>query len=255
MIEAENINFTINKQSILSDLSFKIYSNKITAILGANGSGKTSLLKCLLGINKLSSGRIILDERPLSQYSIHQLSRKMSYVPQDSYSTINYSVIELLEMSCRHLPKNERNQFAYQVLCDLGFQDLYSKKYKLLSGGQKQIIRIAQAIAQNTPIIVLDEPTNTLDYANQMMILNLCKHLAREGKTIILTSHQPQDVMNFCDNALLLRGGSLYDYDLVERSLTVQTLHAIYGIEVEIDNSITNYPPIILPIMTKSINA
>ncbi len=254
MLTVKNLSFSYSDQEILSDISFSVGSGQFLAILGGNGAGKTTLFKCLLGLLSPEHGEIEIQGDPIHELSREQLADRVAYVPQESDLSFNHYIIDIVEMGNQNLEGREATHRAYQILEQLGIEELALKGYLQVSGGQRQLVRLAQALMQDTPLILMDEPTNSLDYGNQLRILDQCRTLKEMGHTIIITSHEPQDVLNFCENALLLTEGKILIYDKVEDALTKETIEELYGVEVELDKTISGYPSIVLPKITQYEN-
>ncbi|MEX0424108.1 ABC transporter ATP-binding protein [Providencia rettgeri] len=228
MIQVEHLNFKIAQRQLFTNVSFRQPKGSIGAILGPNGRGKTTLLKLLLGLQKGSTGNI-------------SLNAPVAYVPQLSGSLFHYSVRTMVSLGrIRHLPwyasPNEKdNQIVEQCLAYLGISKFADQPFNCLSGGEKQMVMIARALASEPEILILDEPTSALDLANQDSVLSVLRDLAiQRGMTILFTSHYPQHALHIADYSLLLFSGSGCLFGETERIVTEENLTQLYQLPVAI---------------------
>lgn len=251
MLTVKDLNFSYGTDSILSNINFQMDQGKLIAVLGENGAGKTTLFKLILGLIKAEKGQIQIQGDDIISLSAEELARRVAYVPQESNLSFNHYVIDIVEMGGIDLSEEEALERAYGILEQLGMTHLALKGYLEISGGQRQLVRIAQALMQDSPIILMDEPTNNLDYGNQLKILSFCRDLVADKRTIIMTSHQPQDVLNFCDEALLLSKQQVLAFDKVEKIIDKNAIAELYDVKVTLDQSKPDYPAQILPDVVK----
>lgn len=228
MIQVEHLNFKIAQRQLFTNLSFRQPKGSIGAILGPNGRGKTTLLKLLLGLQKGATGNILLNA-------------PVAYVPQLSGSLFHYSVRTMVSLGrIRHLPwyasPNEKDhQIVDQCLTYLGISKFADQPFNCLSGGEKQMVMIARALASEPEILILDEPTSALDLANQDSVLSVLRDLAiHRGMTILFTSHYPQHALHIADYSLLLFNGSGCLFGETEQILTEENLTQLYQLPVAI---------------------
>lgn len=228
MIHVKQLNFHIGQRQIFQSLNFHQPEGSITAVLGPNGRGKTTLLRLILGLQKGAKGNI-------------QLNAPVAYVPQLSGSLFNYSVRTMVSLGrIRHLPwysspSKSDHQIVERCLSDLGLIAFADKPFNLLSGGEKQMVMIARALASEPTILILDEPTSALDLANQDSVLAVLKKLAVEqGMTILFTSHYPQHALHIADFSLLLFIEGNEEFGKTETILTCENLEKLYQIPVAI---------------------
>lgn len=251
-LNVESLHYAFGDQTVLDQLSFTVQQNKVTALLGPNGAGKTTLLRCILGLLDDYQGAITFQDQPLDQLSIKERAALIAYVPQQQSLRSAHSVIDIVQFGAFHLnePFEQTYHRAMKLLNLFGIQSLAFQNYLTLSGGQKQLVSIAQALMQQTPFIVLDEPTNNLDYGNQLNVLQHIRTLTQKGYTVLMTSHHPQDVIHFCDEAILLKDHRILKQGAVEEVMTSSLLSDLYNISVE-TVQIPHYPTQIVPKITK----
>lgn len=240
-IKINNISFKYDKkaaETTLNDINLDLNDGSINVLLGLNGCGKTTLLKLLAGLEKPLSGTIYYDEDELSKISIKERSKRFSYVPQHSYVIGDILVRDYLlfgtanKLAFYQSPGEEERQLVASISERLGITHLLDKNIGEVSGGERQIIFIACALIQDTPIILLDEPTSALDIKNQNKVLTVLKEISKEGKTIILSSHNPNHALFLDSNVILMNKGVIATTGIAKDLITVEKLTSIYGEQV-----------------------
>ncbi|MGX7107221.1 ABC transporter ATP-binding protein [Hutsoniella sourekii] len=247
VISIQDLSYAYGSKQVLQNLNVSIQEGEFTAILGVNGAGKTTLFRCLLGLIQPQKGIIKLMGHSLSKLSLSEVAELVAYVPQEQVVSFNHLVIDWVEMGAGPNPGPKVTEKALACLAQLGIEDLALNGYLDLSGGQRQLVRLAQGLMQETPILILDEPTNNLDYGNQLKILAQCQGLTRQGYTIVMTSHNPQDVLYFCDRALILQEGRIQAQGPARQVLSSSVLSDLYDVEVDLIQESAADPPLILP--------
>ncbi len=199
------------RNTVARDINFTIHGGQLTAIVGVNGIGKSTLLRTLGNVQPALTGDIYIHERAVGQIKAMELAREVSLVLTDPIATRNLSVQELISLGRQpytnwigSLSADDKQQIQ-QAIQTVGLEALRHKKCYELSDGQMQKVLIARAIAQDTPIILLDEPTTHLDLYHKVQILKLLQQIAHDqGKTILFTTHEIDMAIQLCDNMLLL---------------------------------------------------
>ena len=240
MIELENVTFSYGERKIFTDLSLNFSRNKITFIMGINGSGKTTLLRLIIGSLKPQNGRIFLDGHNMNSLDIRSRAKIISYVPQSMNLHADFSVKDYISLGRNpyiswdgRLSENDY-KIVESSAESLGVVELMGKNFGELSGGQKQAVSIARALAQDTPIIVMDEPMSSLDVSRQADILVLLETLKSRGKTIILTTHNPNHAMNIsCDVCIISNNRVLGNGNSLD-VLTEDNISEVYGLQARI---------------------
>ncbi|MBQ9265730.1 MAG: ABC transporter ATP-binding protein [Bacilli bacterium] len=205
-IEVKNLSFGYDKnRNILEDISINFDKGKIVALIGKNGSGKSTFLDCILGINDYY-GVISIEEHDIKDLSDIQFARLISFIPQSVQINIDYTIFDFISFGRNpHIKLGlSMNENDYQkVICNAekcGISKLLEKSINKVSGGELQLAFIARALTQETPIFVMDEPTASLDFGNQQKLFKIMTDLVKEGKTIIFTTHNPNHLINLeCD--------------------------------------------------------
>lgn len=235
-IKGNHIFYSYNSgHFILNDISFRFQSGEIVSILGPNGAGKTTLLNCLANLVPLDKGEIIINGQNIKKIHPRDVAKIIGYVPQIIVPSFDFSVLDYVVTGCApHMgtfarPKEEHYQIAMEALKKIGIEKLCDRSYSNISGGERQQVSIARALAQRPSFILMDEPTAHLDYGNQIKVLKTIRSLKEEGYGIILTTHNPDHVLLLQDKVSLLdREGRLISGES-QSILKEQTLTQLYG--------------------------
>jgi iron complex transport system ATP-binding protein len=226
--------------TILDDLSLDIPPGTITAILGPNGAGKTTLLHVILGLLVPQSGQVWLNGQPQASYSRAALSQLVGLVLQAEYIPFNFTVWEYVllgrtpYLGLLNLPTKKDYRVALEAIETLELSALKHRSILELSGGERQMVMLARAIAQQTPILLLDEPTSHLDLSNKGRILQVLSTLAGQGVTVVFTTHEPDVAIAIARYLVLMRAGRALDSGPLEQILTAEKLFATYGVPVRV---------------------
>ena len=243
MMEVKNISYHYHGGGeVLKDVNFTLEQGQFLAILGNNGVGKSTLLKCLNKILKADSGELLLDGESILQMSNHQVSRRIAFVSQTVPNT-QMTVHDVVMLGRRPYMKwgftEKDHQIVHSAMDRLNLESLRGRFLNQLSGGERQKVMLARALAQQPKLLLLDEPTSSLDIHNQYQVLEIVRELCHhDGLTAVVVIHDLNLALRFCDRFLLLRQGQGYangDY----RSLTPEALKAVYQIDgrvVEVEN-------------------
>ncbi len=224
----------------LDGISVQVKEGAITAILGPNGSGKSTLLHLLLGLLPAQGGEVWLMGQRHTAYTRREMSQLVGLVPQDEHVTFELSVLEYAllgrapYLGLLDLPQPSDRQLAREALQTAGIAMLAPRAVTSLSGGEKQLATVARALTQEPRILLLDEPTSHLDLANARRILGVLRALRSSGKTIVLTTHDPNAAASVADEVILLRDGRVLAAGPTGQVLTSEYLSATYGVPVEV---------------------
>lgn len=239
-IEVTDLCFEYEKSKpVLDNICFSVDQGAVVAILGRNGCGKSTLLDCIIGYNDFNSGSIKMNGRDIKSLSDKELSRNVAYIAQKTEINLDYSVLEfiLFGRNCRlkfgASPTEPDYEIAKANAEKCGITHLLSKYINKLSGGERQLVFIARALTQESPIIIMDEPTASLDYGNQLKLYEMIKDLQKEGKTIIFTTHNPTHVLYLDCTVAVIQSGKITKSGSAKDIVTQATLKEIYGDIVE----------------------
>lgn len=240
MLEVKNLQYWYKpERPVLRDVSFSVASGEIVCLLGPNGTGKTTLLRCLLGLYAPKSGSVVLDGQSLSALANRERAKRMAYVPQTSTLAFPYEVREVVLMGrVAHLTPGvshrDSDREAVAALERLELTPLAHRQFQELSGGERQMVLVARALAQQARCLVMDEPTASLDYGNQVKILHTIRHLAQAGYGILMTSHYPDHAFLAGTRAVLMRDGRVMAEGVPGEVVTTESLTALYDAPVEV---------------------
>jgi len=246
VIQAEKIYFKYSKSyCVLDDVSLSIRSGQIYFLLGANGIGKSTLLKCLCGILKPQQGTIFLDDTDISTLKPGTIAKKIGYVPQSQVSQFPFSIREIVVMGrAPHLglfesPTQDDYQIADNALVTVGISHIAGKPCDSISGGEWQLCLIARALAQQPEILVLDEPTSHLDLGNQMKILEVIQKVSQNGTTVVMASHFPDHALLIAHHVAIINNNTIAYEGHPDDVITESIIKEVYSVNVKIC-SITN---------------
>lgn len=227
-------------QPIIGPLSFTIEKGQVACLIGPNGIGKTTLLKTVLGLLSPFEGAVVLDEKDSRSYSTKEFARIVAYVPQGHIPPFPYAVRDVVVMGCSpnmhelSSPGRKEYKTAQEKLTVMGIEHLADRDYTELSGGERQMVMIARALAQNTNLLVMDEPTAHLDYGNENRVLGQVKKLADLGYTILMITHVPGHAFICADKLLAVGKDGYFASGTPDEIMTEETLHTLYGIDIQI---------------------
>jgi len=245
ILSLENIHFRYypDAPNVLTDLSLNIPAGKVTAILGPNGTGKTTLLHILLGLLKPFQGNVKVSGKSHREYSRQDLSQMIGLVPQFESIPFNFSVFEYVLLGRSpylkpfQLPGEEDVRITEDALESVGIQHLAEKPVTEISGGERQLVHISRVLTQQTRILLLDEPTAHLDLENQNRILKLLKQMSTRGKTAVLTTHDPNAAIFAADYFVLMNRGNIAAEGDLSQVITAENLSTIYRTPIRVEQT------------------
>ena len=228
---------------VAQGLDFVIEPASVTCLLGPNGVGKTTLFKSLLGMIPAQAGEVDLLGKPLAAMRRDEIARVIAYVPQGQVAEFAYSVLDLVVMGrTAHLglfvqPGDEDFRIAREAMARLGIADLADRDSSRISGGQRQLAYVARALAQSAKIIVMDEPTASLDLANHARVLEMIKSMARSGLSIIMATHEPENAFDSADQVIVLERGGALTSGPPQSVLSAELLSRLYGVPIKLERT------------------
>lgn len=239
-LRADNISCGYGKKCILKDISFEIKPGEVCCLLGPNGVGKTTLFKTMLGFLPRLGGHFYLGDKDIDECSRRDIARTIAYVPQAHVPAFPFTVEDVVTMGRTAWFKNTRTpgkediRIAAEILESLSIGHLRERIYTQLSGGERQMVLVARALAQQPGFLVMDEPASNLDFGNQMRVLKQVMDLKSRGIGIIMASHHPDHAF-MCDaDVLLISADRTFSSGHCDEMLTEETLSKAYSIPVRI---------------------
>ncbi len=242
-IKIEKISFRygpVNTRFVFESVTFSISGGELVCFLGPNGTGKSTLLKCLNGILKPTEGTVYLDGVSLSSLSRGEIAKKIGFVPQSQTSIFPFLVRDVVVMGrTPHLstfssPSRKDRRIADEIMEQVGIAHLAAQPCNMISGGEWQLVLIARALTQQPEILILDEPTSHLDLGNQLRVLNFVYGLVKSGITVVMASHFPDHAFLGSSNVAILKDGSIIVHGAPDDVITEPILEKTYGVRVKV---------------------
>lgn len=240
-IETKDVVVTLSKKEIVKKVSLQVKNNEFVGLLGPNGSGKTTLLKSIYRVLKPSAGYIYMDDTDISQISIKETAKRMGVVSQFNNLAFDFTVEEMVLMGRAPHKKafsqdtEEDYRIARQALEKVNMTDFKDRSFMTLSGGEKQRIILARALAQEVDMLVLDEPTNHLDIKYQIQIMDVVKSL---GVGVLAALHDLNLTLMYCNYVYVLKDGKIIAHGPTEKVITEKLIRDVY----EVDCSVERHP-------------
>jgi len=245
MLEVKGIHFRHQhlEEDVLKGVEFNAVGGEITTLLGPNGSGKTTVFKCIAGLWKPQRGEILFNKKDISNLPYEKRAKMLAIVPQEHEPPFPYSVLDAVLMgrvshvSLFSSPSKYDYFKAEEAIESVGISHLKEKAYTRVSGGERQLVLIARALAQEAPVMLLDEPTSHLDFRNQVIVLNKIKEIARyKGLIVLMTLHDPNLAMLFSDKVVMMNNGHVISKGFPQEVITEDNLKSVYMIDVSVIN-------------------
>ena len=240
-LAAHALAFGYRGKPVGRDVDLEVRAGEVVCLLGPNGSGKTTLFKTMLGLLPPQGGEVRLGGRPIGALARNAIARSVAYVPQAQAAHFPFRVADMVVMGrTAHMgpfaaPSREDQAKAGAALEALGIGALADAEYTRVSGGQRQLVLVARALAQDAPAIVMDEPTASLDFGNQVVVLSEVRRLAARGLAVLLSTHDPDHAFSIGHRVALLDAGRLVAHGPPDAVLTPERLHAVYGVRVAVE--------------------
>jgi iron complex transport system ATP-binding protein len=242
-LEAVDLSIGYPGRLVGSGISLGLNPGEVLCLLGPNGAGKTTLFRTLLGLQRPLGGEVTIDRTPLRRLKPGDIAKRMAYVPQAHVTEFSYSVLDVVLMGrtarlrAFASPTAADEAIARDKLDGLGIVDLAGADYTRISGGQRQLVLIARALAQEAPILVMDEPTASLDFGNQTMVLARIRDLAAEGYGVVLSTHDPDHALLVANRVAIMAEGGLRAVGPAAEVVTGPMLSGVYGTVVRVEET------------------
>jgi iron complex transport system ATP-binding protein len=239
MLDVQGLLIGHHGRALGEPLSLDLRAGEIVAVLGPNGCGKTTLFRTLLGLIPALGGRVSVDGQDLLALDREAIARRVAYVPQAHAGVFAYAVQDLVLMgravhvSSFSTPSQADREAAAEALQRLGIAHLAARPCTEISGGERQLALIARALAQRSPVIVMDEPTASLDFGNQRLVLREIEALKARGAAVLLSTHQPEHALRIADRVALMGQGRLQGFGTPAAVMSAAALAALYGVDAD----------------------
>lgn len=239
-IRIDNLSFSYGAHEVLKNISFSAEYGEFLSVLGPNGVGKSTLFRCMLGLLPPKNGAAFIDERPIEAMTAAQLAKRIAYIPQSHHPVFNYNVFDMVLMGTTaqtgkfSSPKKPQLQAVESALEKLHISHLSDRGYGNLSGGERQLVLIARAIAQSAKILLMDEPSASLDFGNRIRVMQTVRSLTAEGYCVIQSTHDPEQAYLYSDKILAMHDGKILAHGTPQEIFDADLISTLYGIEVEV---------------------
>lgn len=236
-ITVQQLGKNLGGRPVLQNVTLDIPENKTLGILGPNGSGKSTLLRCICRVLQPDGGTVLLDDRPLSAYSVRQSARQMAVVAQHNTYNFDFTVRDIVLMGRsphkRAFERDNANDYAIAArsLAQVGMDGYGDRSFASLSGGEQQRVILARALAQQTPCLLLDEPTNHLDIRYQLELMELVHKLER---TVVIALHDLNIAAMYCDTLAVMQAGRIVAMGPPKELLTPDLIRQVYGVHARV---------------------
>ena len=238
IFEVKGMSCGYGGKPVLTDVSFSVRDGDILCILGPNGVGKTTLFKSMLGLLAPIKGELLIDGEDVSRWDNKKKARYIGYIPQSHVPPFPYTVQQVVTMGTVASlgmfasPSRDDQRTALRAMKELGILYLRDRVYTEISGGERQMVLIARALAQKPQILLMDEPTANLDYGNQARVLEQINRLARQGMAVVMTTHSPDHAFLCSSKVVLIERGNRISFGHADDMVTEENMRRAYGIDV-----------------------
>lgn len=237
IVKFNNADIGYNQHLVLRDICFSVKAGEVCCLLGTNGSGKTTIIRSLLGILPLKGGNILLQNKALHRWNTTELSKTVAYVPQAHDSPFAFNALDMVLMG-RYTnlklfsqPSAKDRILAMEFLTMLDIGHLAERQYPSLSGGERQLVLIARALIQQPALLIMDEPAASLDFGHQITLLERIRKLRKEGITVLMSTHHPIHAKVVADSVVLVAKNQPVQQGSITDMLNAKRLCTLYGVQ------------------------
>ncbi len=247
MITLKDISCGYGKKAILTGINICLKEAELTCLIGKNGVGKTTLFKTILGLLPPLAGEITFDKQAVQTLTCSEIAKQISYVPQAHGTPFPFKVLDVVLMG-QHVhtsgffgkPAKHNVDIAVECIQALGIEKLMHKNFSKISGGEKQMVLIARAMAQQPRFIAMDEPTANLDLGNQVKVLKVSQILKQKGYGVIMNTHSPEQALQFADKLIMLKKGGIAKVGVPSKIIHSDSVSELYNTPVELVEAFTS---------------
>ena len=239
-MEIKELSFSYKNHPVLRDISFTAQYGQVLSVLGPNGVGKSTLFRCMLGLVQPQKGEILIGGDPIRDMSARELAHRIAYIPQSHSPSFNFSMFDMVlmgttaQLSNFASPDKKQVEQVERTMERLGILHLKNRGYANVSGGERQMALIARALVQNAKILVMDEPSASLDYGNRIRVMQTVRDLAAEGYAVIQSTHDPDQAYRYSDKVLALYQGRVLAWGDPKDTVCDEVISRLYGVDVEV---------------------
>ena len=239
-MKVEDLHFSYGNHEVLKGVSFGVENRGFVSLLGPNGAGKSTLFRCMLGLLEPAKGSVHICGRNIRNMPPAELSHRVAYIPQSHTPVFNFSVFDMVLMgTTAQLPRfsspgKQQIQLAEAAMERMGIAHLRDRGCGNISGGEQQLALIARAIAQQAKILVMDEPSASLDYGNKLRVMETVKSLTRDDYTVIQSTHDPDQAYLYSDQILALFDGKILACGSPKETISSELISTLYGVDIEV---------------------
>jgi iron complex transport system ATP-binding protein len=236
LMRAEGLCCGYGSKRVVEDATFSVEAGEILCLLGPNGVGKSTLFKTMLGLLPAQGGRLVYQGEDTAGWSRRRFAQVIGYVPQSHAPSFPFTVREVVlmgrtpQLGTFSIVADHDVEIAYRVMDDLGIVALAERDYTTLSGGERQLVLICRALAQESKVLVMDEPTANLDFGNRVRVLERVRNLAARGLSVIMTTHDPNQAFQLDGPVALMGHGGRFELGRARDIITEANLRAFFGV-------------------------
>jgi iron complex transport system ATP-binding protein len=248
VLSCNNLHFNYGKKKVLGGIDLELKEGEILSLLGPNGTGKSTLMKIILGLLKPQDGHVAVYGKALGRYGAKERAKTVAYVPQSSNVAFAFSALDVVMMgrvshgSIFSNPTKTDREKAVEAMDRLGIASLANRDYPTMSGGEKQLTLIARVLAQGAKILIMDEPISGLDYGNQLLLLETIISLSKEGYSFLKSTHFPEHAMIIGGRTIAIKNGSVIADGDSANVISPELIGILYGAKVDIKSTECGYP-------------
>ena len=239
-LRVDDLHFSYGNHEVLKGISFHVEDTGFVSLLGPNGAGKSTLFRCMLGLLTPASGSVHICGRDIRNMPASELSHRVAYIPQSHSPVFNFSVFDMVlmgttsQLSPFATPGREHKEIAEAAMERVGIAHLRDRGCSNISGGERQLALIARAIAQQAKILVMDEPSASLDYGNKLRVMEMVKNLTSDGYTVIQSTHDPDQAYLYSDQILALYDGKILADGTPRDTISSDLISKLYSVDVQV---------------------